>query len=44
MGTSFDARALPTVRASVDLAASLFVLSRTRVDTDGDHQSHKPTI
>jgi hypothetical protein len=44
MGTSFGARALPTAGASVNLVASPFVLSRTRVDADGDHQNHKPTI
>ncbi|KAJ7887808.1 hypothetical protein B0H14DRAFT_3127434 [Mycena olivaceomarginata] len=34
MGTSFDARALPTARPSVNLAAFPYVLLRTRVPAD----------
>ncbi|KAJ7302469.1 hypothetical protein DFH08DRAFT_905335 [Mycena albidolilacea] len=34
MGTSFDAHALPTARASVNLTAFLYVLLRTRVPVD----------
>ncbi|KAJ7726672.1 hypothetical protein B0H14DRAFT_3519028 [Mycena olivaceomarginata] len=33
LGTSFGARALPTAGASVNLTASPFVLSRTRIDS-----------